>query len=239
MANYRNPINHSEHHNFGDSSKLNWLRAAVLGANDGIVSVASIVLGVAGATSDTKMILTSGVAGLVAGALSMAVGEYVSVSTQRDTEKAFIEKEKWELANEPEHELEELTRIYEEKGLVRNTAETVAKELTKKDALKAHLRDELNIDAEDLTNPMSAAYASGLAFVSGGIIPVLSVLLFPEGYKIVATFFAVVIALALTGFLSAHAGGADKTKATVRVVLGGIIAMLATYIIGYIFGVNL
>jgi VIT1/CCC1 family predicted Fe2+/Mn2+ transporter len=150
MTDFRDPINHTEHHNFGDSSKLNWLRAAVLGANDGIVSVASIVLGVAGATSETGIILTSGVAGLVAGALSMAMGEYVSVSTQRDTEKAFIEKEKWELENEPEHELLELTKIYEEKGLSKQTAEIVAKELTAEDALKAHLRDELNIDAEEL-----------------------------------------------------------------------------------------
>jgi VIT1/CCC1 family predicted Fe2+/Mn2+ transporter len=150
MTKFRNPISHTEHHNFNDNSKLNWLRAAVLGANDGVVSVASIVLGVAGATSQTSVILTSGIAGLVAGALSMAVGEYVSVSTQRDTEKAFIEKEKWELLHEPEHELEELTKIYETKGLTRKTAEVVAKELTEKDALKVHLRDELNIDAEDL-----------------------------------------------------------------------------------------
>jgi VIT1/CCC1 family predicted Fe2+/Mn2+ transporter len=239
MTNFRDPINHTEHHNFNDSSKLNWLRAAVLGANDGVVSVASIVLGVAGATSQTSIILTSGIAGLVAGALSMAVGEYVSVSTQRDTEKAFIEKEKWELENEPEHELEELTKIYEIKGLSRKTAEVVAKELTEKDVLKAHLRDELNIDAEDLTNPVSAASASGLAFVSGGIIPVLSVLIAPEGYKIIATFVSVILALILTGVLSAHAGGADKTKATVRVVVGGVVAMLVTYLIGSLFGVNL
>ncbi len=239
MTNFRDPITHTEHHNFNDSSKLNWLRAAVLGANDGIVSVASIVLGVAGATSQISVILTSGVAGLVAGALSMAVGEYISVSTQRDTEKAFIEKEKWELANEPVAELEELIGIYENKGLTRNTAEVVAKELTEKDALKAHLRDELNIDAEDLTDPWHAAYASGLAFVSGGIIPVLSVLMAPEKYKIIATFCAVVVALALTGVLSAHAGGADKTKATIRVVVGGILAMLITYLIGSLFGVNL
>lgn len=238
MTSYRDPINHTEHNNFNDS-KLNWLRAAVLGANDGIVSVASIVLGVAGATSKPEIILTSGVAGLVAGALSMAVGEYVSVSTQRDTEKALIEKETWELQNLPVEELEELTGIYEQKGLTRKTAEIVAEELTEKDALKAHLRDELNIDAQDLTNPLHAASASGLAFVSGGVIPVLSVLIVPDKYKIVATFAAVVVALILTGVLSAHVGGANKIKATIRVVFGGVVAMLVTYIIGSLFGVSL
>lgn len=234
---FRDPISHTEHHNSADGGKLNWLRAAVLGANDGIVSVSSIVVGVAAATTSAAAITTAGVAGIVAGALSMAVGEYVSVSTQRDTEKALLEKERWELENEPEHELEELTQIYEKKGLSRQTAEVVAKELTTHDAFMAHVEAELGIDPDDLTNPWHAAYASAAAFFVGAIVPLLVAIMVPASYTIVATFAAVVVALSITGALSAHAGGANKTRATLRVVAGGVVAMAVTYLIGSLFGV--
>lgn len=219
-------------------SKLNWLRAAVLGANDGIVSIAGLVVGVAGATSDTAAIATAGIAGLIAGALSMAVGEYVSVSTQRDAEKAYIEKEKQELADNPEEELQELADAYMERGLSRQTSLTVAKELTKKDALKAHLETEFGLDEEDLTNAWHAGIASAISFTIGGIIPVLAILL-PQNHnlRIISTFIAVIFALALTGFLSAKAGSAEPKRATLRVIFGGAIAMIVTYAIGSLFGV--
>lgn len=235
---FRDPLTHTEHHNTSDSSKLNWLRAAVLGANDGIVSVSSIIVGVAAATTSSEAIATAGIAGIVAGALSMAVGEYVSVSTQRDTEQALLAKEKWELENEPEHELEELTVIYEKKGLSRQTAEVVAKELTVHDAYIAHVEAELGIDPNDLTNPWHAAYASAAAFFAGAIIPLVVALVAPAHYVIPGTVVSVVIALMITGALSAHAGGAAKTRATVRVVVGGILAMAITYLIGSLFGVS-
>lgn len=237
MNKLRDPITHIEFHNKGTNSKLNWLRAAVLGANDGIVSVASVILGVAGASSSTQYILTAGVAALVAGALSMAVGEYVSVSTQRDTEKSLIAKEKFELETLPEQELEELITIYQEKGLSRNTAETVSKELTNHDALKAHLDAELNIDPNDLTNPWHAAYASGAAFFCGAIIPIIAILITPSSLHILVTFISVILALIITGTLSAYSGGSNKFIATVRVVLGGAIAMIITFGIGKLFGV--
>src|SRR3989338_2109415 len=157
---------HHEMHARKSGAKLNWLRAAVLGSNDGIVSVASIVVGVAGASDSSGFILTAGVAGLVAGALSMAVGEYVSVSTQRDTEKALLEKERLELLNEPEEELDELASLYEAKGLSKATARTTAQELTAHDAFSAHVDAELHIDPNALTNPWHAAVASGASFLS-------------------------------------------------------------------------
>lgn len=218
------------------NSTLNWLRAAVLGANDGIVSVSSIILGVAGATSVKHTIFISGLAGLVAGAFSMAVGEYVSVSSQRDAERAFITKEKRRLREDPEHELEGLADAYEEKGLSRKTAMAIAKELTKKDALKAHLEAELQLDEEDLNNPWHAAYASFIAFTVGAIIPLAAVLLAPESLRVAVTFTAVVIALCGTGYLSATVGNASRRRAVVRVVLGGALAMLATYYVGHLFG---
>jgi VIT1/CCC1 family predicted Fe2+/Mn2+ transporter len=228
---------HSELHDRMSGSKLNWLRAAVLGANDGIVSVASVIVGVAGATNDIKVILTAGVAALVAGALSMAVGEYVSVSTQRDTEKALLQKEKHELEVHPEGELEELVAIYQSKGLSRETAELVGKELTEHDAYGTHAEVELGINPNNLTNPWYAAYASGLAFLCGAIIPMLAILFTPSHYGIVATFVAVIVALVITGALSAKAGGARKRTAIIRVVLGGVIAMAVTFAIGKFFGV--
>lgn len=229
-------INHFESHRFISGSKLNSLRAAVLGANDGIVSVASVVVGVAGATDDTSTILTAGVAALVAGALSMAVGEYVSVSTQRDTEKALLEKEKHELETSPARELEELIVIYQKKGLSRHTAELVGKELTKHDALGEHAEVELRIDPNNLTNPWYAAYASGIAFLSGAVIPILAVVFAPTEYSTEVTFLSVFVALIITGVLSARAGGARKRTAVIRVVVGGIIAMAVTFVVGTLFG---
>ncbi|MEI7709572.1 MAG: VIT family protein [bacterium] len=237
MNTSRNPVTHAESNAFSSNSSLNWLRASVLGANDGIVSVSSVVVGVAGASDNKSFILTAGIAALVAGALSMAVGEYVSVSAQRDTERALIEKERLELATIPEQELEELTVIYEKKGLSRKTAEVVASELTSHDALTTHLRDELNIDPNNLTNPLHAAYASGAAFFVGAIIPILAIVLTPMSLSIVATFISVVVALVITGTLSAYVGGANKWKATARVVVGGLIAMVVTFGIGKLFGV--
>jgi VIT1/CCC1 family predicted Fe2+/Mn2+ transporter len=219
------------------SGKLNWLRAAVLGANDGITSVASIIAGVAGATDHVGFVLTAGIAGLTAGALSMAAGEYVSVSTQRDSELALISKEKHELATMPEAELEELTGLYEAKGLSRATAEHVAKELTAHDAFAAHAESELKIDPNELTNPWAAAVASALSFTVGGVVPLLAMYFSPAAWRIEITLTAVIIALALTGILSAYAGGANKTKATLRVIAGGVFAMLITYLIGKAFGV--
>ncbi len=230
-------MKHQEFHTDTGGSTLNWLRAAVLGANDGIVSVASIVTGVAGATDVAGFIFTAGIAGLTAGALSMAVGEYVSVSTQRDTEMALLEKERQELEEVPEAELEELTTIYEKKGLSRSTAEVVAKELTAHDAFAAHVEAELRIDPENLTNPWAAAFASAVSFISGGIVPLLAMYFAPAAWRLEVTFAAVLVALVITGALSAYAGGANKTTATVRVVLGGIAAMAVTYVIGRVFGV--
>lgn len=228
---------HHELHEGGAGSKLNWLRAAVLGANDGIVSVASIVVGVAGASNSAGFILTAGVAGLVAGALSMAVGEYVSVSTQRDMERALLEKERLELATVPDEELEELAGIYEAKGLSRETAHKVAEELTAHDVFAAHVEAELHIDPNELTNPWHAAIASAVSFLSGAIIPLIAIILPPASLRVPVTFIAVLFALMITGTLSAYAGDASKVRATLRVVLGGIFAMAVTFGIGKIFGV--
>ncbi len=237
MNMFRDSIVHSEAQSSTSNKKLNWLRAAVLGANDGIVSVASLVVGVAGAEHSLSVVLTAGVAGLVAGALSMGVGEYVSVSTQRDTERALIEQERQELIEHPEKELQELVDIYERKGLSRKTAQIVAEEFTKGDAFAAHLDAELGIDPDDLTDPWHAAYASALSFVCGAIIPIIMISLSPATWRIYATFLGVLVALVITGALSAHAGGASKRKATLRVVLGGLLAMLITFGIGKLFGV--
>ncbi len=227
----------NEGHNGAVGSKLNWLRAAVLGANDGIVSVASIVVGVAGALNSSKFILTAGVAGLIAGAMSMAVGEYVSVSTQRDTEKALLERERIELAENPDEELEELASIYMAKGLSETTARLVAVELSAHDVFAAHVYAELNIDQDNLANPLHAAYASALSFFLGALIPLVAIVLPPASMRIPITFASVIIALIITGTLSAHVGGSNKLTATIRVVLGGMLAMLITFGIGKLFGV--
>lgn len=224
-----------EPHGTGIAGRLNWLRAGVLGANDGIVSVAAIVVGVAGATNELGPILTAGTAALVGGAISMALGEYVSVSSQSDSEKALIAKERRELEEMPEEELEELTGLYEAKGISRETARRVAEELTAHDALAAHLSAELNIDRDDLVSPWRAALASAVAFTVGGIIPFLSILLPPE-VRIVATFVLVLLALALAGALGARLGGSPMLRPTIRVVVGGTIALGATFLVGSLFG---
>ncbi len=236
MSTSRDPLLHIESQ-MANGQKLNWLRAAVLGANDGIVSTASIVVGVAGASHSLPVVLTAGIAGMVAGALSMGVGEYVSVSTQRDTERALIEKERLELIESPDLELKELEIIYMKKGLSQETAQIVAEELTKRDAFAAHLDAELNIDPNNLTDPLHAAYASTLSFVCGAIIPILMVVFAPPDWRIIATFTGVLFALIITGALSAHAGEANKMKATIRVVFGGLLAMAVTFLIGKLFGV--
>ncbi len=218
------------------NSKLNWLRAGVLGANDGIVSTAGIVVGVAAATAARGPIFTAGLAGLAAGALSMAVGEYVSVSTQRDTERALLAKERRELKEEPEAELAELIGLYQAKGLTPQTARTVAEELTAHDAFAAHIDIELGIDPDELTNPWHAAMSSAIAFTVGALLPLLTILLLPPSTRIPVTFVAVLIALALTGWASARLGGANPRRAIMRVVIGGALAMAITYAIGHIFG---
>lgn len=225
-----------EPHSNNSAAKLNKLRASVLGANDGIVSVAGIVAGVAGATSSKAIILTAGIAGLVAGALSMAAGEYVSVSSQRDTERALLEKERLELEQYPEEELEELTVIYQNKGLKRESAELVAKELTDHDAYAAHIDAELNIDPNDLNNPWHATIASALSFLAGAAIPLLAIIVSTNETRLYVVFISVIIALIITGILSAKVGGANKFVATIRVVIGGSLAMIVTYFIGKFFG---
>jgi len=225
-----------EPHTGAINTKLNWLRAGVLGANDGIVSVAGIVIGVAAATTERGPIFTAGLAGLAAGALSMAVGEYVSVSTQRDTEMALLAKERRELEEEPDAELAELIGLYQNKGLSPQTARTVAEELTAHDAFAAHIDIELGIDPDELTNPWHAALSSAIAFTLGALLPLLSILLLPSSTRIPITFGAVLVALGLTGWLSARLGGADPRRAVMRVVVGGALAMAITYAIGYLFG---
>lgn len=233
------PINaHFEPHLSDSLSNTNWLRAAVLGANDGIVSVAALVVGVAGATSSAHAILIAGIAGLLAGALSMAVGEFVSVSSQRDTEKALLAKERYELEHFPEEELEELTMIYERKGLSRPTAELAARELTAHDAFGAHVEAELHIDPDDLTSPWQAAFASGASFTVGAIIPLAAILVPPQEYKVIATFASVLFALVITGVLSARVSGARTGHVTLRMVAGGGLAMLITFVIGNLFNVS-
>jgi VIT1/CCC1 family predicted Fe2+/Mn2+ transporter len=224
-----------EPHQGGTSHLLNWLRAAVLGANDGIVSVAGLVMGVAGATTDRNTIAVAGMAGLVAGALSMAAGEYVSVSTQRDTEQALLAKERVELDEEPEEVLAELAGIYRGKGLSEETARQVALELTEHDALAAHAEAELGIDPNALTNPWHAAWASMLAFTLGALLPMLMILL-PVDWRVGATAASVAVALALTGFLSARFTGAIVGRAIARNVAGGVLAMAVTYAIGGLVG---
>ena len=230
-------ISHPESHLTSTNTTIGWLRAGVLGANDGIVSVSSVVVGVAGATSKSGVILTAGIAALVAGALSMAVGEYVSVSSQKDSEKALLAKEKFELEHKPEEELEELIKIYEAKGLSRATAEIVGKELTLHDVFTAHAEAELRIDPVNLANPVHAAWASGIAFLCGALIPILAIVISPLRFEILATVASVVIALIAIGIVSAHIGGAHKGTAVLRVVIGGILAMIITYTVGHLFGV--
>lgn len=225
-----------EAHSAGTGQRLNWLRAGVLGANDGIVSVASLVVGVAGATTETPALLIAGAAALVGGAISMALGEYVSVSSQRDSERALIAKETRELREMPGEELAELAELYRARGLSEQTARQVATELTAHDALAAHLEVELHIDQDDLVSPWQAALSSAVAFTLGALLPLLTILLLPPALKIPLTFVAVLVALAITGTVSAHLGGSSRIRASVRLVLGGGLALVATWLIGSLLG---
>lgn len=228
---------HVEPHSERYRGRLNWLRAGVLGANDGIVSTAGLVVGVAAASTSTQALFTAGSAGVAAGAISMAVGEYVSVSTQRDSERALLAKERRELREEPEYELRELAANYRAKGLSAETARRVAEEMTAHDAFAAHAEAELGIDPEELTNPWAAAGSSALAFVLGALLPMLAILLPPVSWRIPVTVATVLAALALTGTISASLGGSPRTRAAVRVVTGGALAMGITYCVGELAGV--
>jgi VIT1/CCC1 family predicted Fe2+/Mn2+ transporter len=230
--------NHPELHTNVSPNRQNWLRAAVLGANDGIVSLAALIVGVAGAAASSQTILVTGIAGLLAGALSMAVGEYVSVSSQRDTEKALLAKERYELEHYAENELDELTMLYQKKGLTPGTARTVAEELTKHDAFAAHVDIELGIDPHNLTQPWQAAVASALSFTAGALIPLIAIMLPPYSLRIPAVFGAVLIALIVTGIFSARTSGVRVLPVTARVVLGGVIAMAITFGIGKLFNIS-
>ncbi|MFK4071410.1 VIT family protein [Streptomyces sp. NPDC029674] len=227
---------HDEPHGGALGTRLNWLRAAVLGANDGIVSTAGLVVGVAGATDDRGTLLTAGLAGLLAGSMSMAAGEYVSVSTQRDSEKAALAVEKRELREQPEVELAELTALLAERGLSHDVAREAAEQLTERDALRAHARVELGIDPDDLTNPWHAAWASFVAFTAGALLPLLAIVLPPAGWRLAVTVGSVLAALALTGWSSARLGAAASRPAVLRNVLGGALAMAVTYGAGALLG---
>ena len=224
---------HSERHS---AHRIGLLRAMVLGANDGIISTACLILGVAAANADRPAILTAGIAGLVAGAVSMALGEYVSVSSQRDAEQSDIAKEKWELETMPEHELDELTAIYANKGLPQALARDVAVELTKKDALGIHLAEELGISEHTLAKPMQAAVGSASAFTIGAAIPLITAAVASETSRMTATVVVVAIGLAGLGFTGARFGRASSTKPTIRVVVGGLAAMAITIGVGNLFG---
>jgi vacuolar iron transporter family protein len=230
------PTHPAEPHDSERTGRLNWLRAGVLGANDGIVSTAGIVVGVAGATTATGPIFTAGLAGLVAGAASMSLGEYVSVSSQRDSERALLIKEKRELFDEPDEELAELAAIYQAKGLSETTAFQVAQELTEHDALAAHLDAELGLDPENLANPTQAAAASAIAFTVGAVLPLVAILLPPASWRVGVCVAAVLAALALAGTISARLGSAPVGRAVLRVVIGGGVGLALTYAIGSLFG---
>jgi VIT1/CCC1 family predicted Fe2+/Mn2+ transporter len=219
------------------ASRLNWLRAAVLGANDGIISTAGLVVGVAAATTNVGAIATAGIAGLTAGAVSMALGEYVSVSSQRDSERALIAKERDELSSLPQEELRELAGLLEARGLSRATAAMVAEEFTAHDALGAHLMFELGLDEQELANPWAAAGSSAAAFTVGAVLPLVAILVPPAAVRIPVAFVAVTVALGLTGWLSAHLGGATKRAAVIRLLVGGALAMAVTFVIGHLLGV--
>ncbi|MFF0746065.1 VIT family protein [Streptomyces sp. NPDC004111] len=225
-----------EPHHEDLGSRLNWLRAGVLGANDGIVSTAGLVVGVAGATDSREALLTAGLAGLLAGSLSMAAGEYVSVSTQRDSEKAAIALEKRELREQPEEELDELTRLLTDRGLAPELAREAAEQLTERDALRAHARVELGIDPDELTNPWHAAWASFIAFTVGALLPLLAIVLPPQSWRLPVTVLSVLAALAVTGWGSARLGAAPVRPAVWRNVAGGALAMGVTYLAGTLLG---
>ncbi len=218
--------------------RSNWLRAAVLGANDGILSTASIAIGVAAASDFREPVILATVAGLVAGALSMAAGEYVSVSSQTDIETADIERERKELEEMPEIELQRLAEIYEKRGLKKQTALTVAKELTEKDALAAHVRDELGINEISQANPIQAALASGAAFTAGGVLPLLVALFLPFDRLEYYLYGSAILFLIILGGLAAKTGGSSVKRAVIRITFWGTVAMGLTALVGYLFNVN-
>jgi VIT1/CCC1 family predicted Fe2+/Mn2+ transporter len=218
--------------------RSNWLRAAVLGANDGILSTASIAIGMAAATDLREQIALATLAGLVAGALSMAAGEYVSVSSQTDVEQADIEREKKELEEDPETELQLLAQIHEKRGLKKETAWKVAKELTEKDALAAHIRDELGLNEINQANPIQAALASGAAFTVGGALPFLVTLFFELEKMEIALYTSALFFLIILGATAAKTGGSSIRKAVLRITFWGTVAMGLTALVGYLFGVN-
>lgn len=219
------------------SNRSQWLRAAVLGANDGLISTASLLVGVAAANASSQTLLLTGLASLTAGALSMAAGEYISVSSQADTEKADLVQERYELKHHPERELLELTRIYEQRGLKQSLAHQVAVALTENDALKAHARDEIGLTEMNEAKPLQASIASALSFTLGAIIPVVGILLLPAQNLVWLLAALAVVGLVLLGVISARLGGAPMIPATARVVTWGVLAMLATSLIGEWFGV--
>ena len=227
-------VTHREHHRSGRSG---WLRAAVLGANDGILSTAALVVGVAATAAERGAVLASGVAGAVAGAMSMAAGEYVSVKSQDDAERADLAIEQRELAEKPRHELHELAGIYVKRGLSAGLAQRVAEELTAKDALDAHARDELGITDNGRARPVQAALASFTSFSVGALLPLISVLVAPAGQLGSATIVITLVSLALTGGLAARTGGAPVTRGALRLVFWGALAMAVTSLVGRLFSV--
>jgi VIT1/CCC1 family predicted Fe2+/Mn2+ transporter len=227
---------HREPHGGGLATRLNWLRAAVLGANDGVVSTAGLVVGVAGATSSRTAILTAGLAGMFAGGLAMASGEYVSVSSQRDSERALLALERQELTESGGAELEELAGLYQAKGLTPGLARQVASQLTAHDALAAHAEAELGIDPEQLASPWHASGASFVSFMAGAVLPLLAITLVPGPVRVAVTIIAVLAALTVTGAAGAALGRAPRRPAVLRNVIGGAIAMGVTYGIGSLIG---
>ena len=225
------------HPEFHRSGRIGWLRAAVLGANDGIVSTASLVIGVAAAHANRSEVLLAGVAGLAAGALSMAAGEYVSVSSQADTEHADLQKERSELADDPEGELRELTGIYMKRGLEPNLARTVAQQLMAHDALGAHARDELGISAQFRARPLQAAVASAMAFAVGAALPIVTVIVAPQSRLVMTVGTTSLISLVGLGALAARTGGASAAVGALRVAFWGALAMLVTAGVGALFGI--
>ena len=221
------------------ASRMNWLRAGVMGANDGIVSTAGVVVGVAGAAVSSGALLASGVAAVAAGAMSMGVGEYVSVSSQRDSQAAELATERAQLETDPAGELDQLTRLIQTQGIRPDLARRVAAQLTEKDALTAHARLELGIDPNELVSPWHAAWASTVAFVLGALVPLIAILATPRSAAVPVTASAVVLALAVTGSVSAHLGGAGKLRAVARTIGGGLAAMVITYVIGLLMGTQL
>jgi vacuolar iron transporter family protein len=232
----RRALQHREIHS---SERVGWLRAAVLGSDDAIVSTAGITIGVAASAASKGAVLMAGIAGLVAGAMSMAVGEYVSVSSQRDSERADIEREKRELADQPEAELNELAMIYVKRGLEKELAMKVAEQLSARDRLAAHVRDELGIQPTSLARPMQAAWISAASFASFALVPIAALLVAPAAFRISAIAAMSLVSLAALGALGGHLGGAPVGRAALRVALGGALAMAVTAAVGRLFGVAL